>query len=318
MGDDNIFLSVIQNDEGIIYKPETLFVCNSRFLFPDIDVDKVYPEIRLFVETLQSFYDKEKIRVFLSVEAPYGIGPSLADKSEELVLTTTAIEGCGEMFWYLATPLGTFYLEFLCKNRNNAVVEKGDVLLTDEIRKGLFLCPCEFEYFADRGGGEITHIYPPDMPFPPLKPEKYMSGSRLEALARKYWDNQEKKEQEREAAESVYQDFPDDEPFVELFDSKDGSITRMYGDINDAIAQAQEMFRNQEISGYNIVMPDKCKGDTSWDDEMGEYAWADDDFDEDSFLEDFLDEEELEDLRRAEEELNLKIDTFHYVVRPEI
>lgn len=315
MSDRNIFLSIIENDDDSILRPDTLFAYNSKLLFPDINVDEVYPEIELFVETLESFY--HGMRVFLSQQAPYSIKANLMDKSEELVLGVSKVSGVGEMPWYLITPLGTFYLEFL-SSKSNAYIEHRETILTDEMKEGLFLVPCEYEFNSDSSGGQLLHVYDPHMPFPPLKPEAYVSGSLLEKQAREYWRIQEIKEKLYEAARSVY-DISDD-PYVELVDAEDGSITRLYGEPEEIIKDAQEAVAKGEASGfrfYDSENEDFYSEDDEPDliDEVLEEFNDDEDDDEDDWCDDDLLNERDDDWQQAA--LEAQIDTIHYVIRPE-
>ena len=309
--DRNIFLSIIENDDGVLLRPETLFAYNSNLLFPDINVDEIYPEIELFVETLESFYTDT--RVFLSLPAPYSIKANLLDTSDELVLGVSKINHVGEMPWYLVTPLGTFNLEFLSL-RGNAYVERCDTVLTDEMKKGLFLVPCEYEFSSNHSGGQILHVYDPNMPFPPLKPEEYIMGSRSERLAREYWRMQEIKDECYKKATSVYCS-DDDDPYVELVDAKDGSITRIYGDPDEIIAEAQEAVKRGEAAGFRFYDPgeeDFYPDDEPdlFDEILGEEC-EDDDYDPD-WDDTLLQEDDWQQVTHE-----TQIDTIHYVIRPE-
>lgn len=67
----------------------------------------------------------------------------------------------------------------------------------------MFLCPCEFEFYAS-DGGEVKHVYDPGLPFPPLKPNAYPLGSAAREQAETYWLLQEEKKQLDDGAVTVY------------------------------------------------------------------------------------------------------------------
>lgn len=90
MSTKNYFLSVIFDEEpGTGVEKQTLFCFNSNLLFPEINVDEVYPELELFIETLESFYGGE-IRFFYSFGASECIDESLSETCEDLVFSHTS------------------------------------------------------------------------------------------------------------------------------------------------------------------------------------------------------------------------------------
>lgn len=184
----HIFLSVF--DDATSRMPCVFFRHNRDFPFPKGDFD-TYPEIALVVDTIESFF--KDVMLYLTLGISNGDSPALKETCEEIVIATQKSELCKEeTFFYLITPIGAFDMEFFREKPDGGIVELPPVVITDEMKRGLFLAPCEVA-FDDHL--EILHVYDPKMPFPPLTPGNYISGSPQQKHATEYYKFKELKDQ---------------------------------------------------------------------------------------------------------------------------
>lgn len=260
-----------------INKPYAYFRSDYNFLFPRINIPEKYPEIPLLVNTIESYY--ENLMLYLAIDVTSAMNrETTLEKSSELILATQKSQKTGEeALNYVVTPLGTFFFDFFEQREDGSLAEKFTVFLTDEMKDGLFLAPCEVEYPGD-GTVEIFHEYLPGVPFPPLRPEKYIEGSPQYLNALKYYEIQELK---YGSATSVYCSSEDDEPDI----------------IDEVLAEG----------GYDYGDYDE---EDDYDDEDG-YD-EDDDYDEEDIRE-FIDGiPEYDDFFSSD-----CLDTIYYLIRPE-
>ena len=192
------FMTVTEINPEMV--PYVYFKSNCNFLFPKIDINKIHPEIPLLVNTIESYF--EDLELYLTLDLTDEQSRHMIQEHyDELIIVTQRSEKTKEeAFCYTITPLGSFYFDFFQRSKDNQLSEKFTVFLTDEMKEGLYLVPCEVDFLPD-GGISVFHEYLPSGPFPPLRPEKYPEGSPQQLNAKKYYEIQELK---YSSATSVY------------------------------------------------------------------------------------------------------------------
>lgn len=169
-----------------------------KMMYPKEDVTKVFPEIKILLETIEELTG---LRVFLE-----RLGEPEEDQfSDELVLCTHLDEvesfqnlddddeTCGpledevaailngtpfyESFFYLHTPVGTFYFAFFQKDETgNPTIRVEAPFITRDMKEILCLNHAQTAYQGDQV--IVAACYPDlDMDFPPKAPEEYEEGS---------------------------------------------------------------------------------------------------------------------------------------------
>ena len=175
-----------------------LYESDERLLFPKLNLKEQYPELYLVIEVLEDVLAAENIEVFLYIDATSPNSIDLDTRCDEIIISSIKpFYGEEETLTCIATPIGTFDFCFIRNFSDGSKFEVPEVPLSEEIKKSLFLAPCEISFSRSDSTGEISiiHEYPADMVFPPFSPNSYLIGSPQQIHAEAYYNFRRQKEQ---------------------------------------------------------------------------------------------------------------------------
>lgn len=208
-----------------------------------IPVDNTRAIMEIIVDTLEEATGYE---ILLERKDPEDAS-SIGQTSEEIILTTLQYDNDMEELNFMTTPYGDFFFTPMQKKRKFAYADGHPIILTDELKEVMCLRHCETVNSAEVS--QVLFEVPDGLPYPPLRPEKYPAGSKMEQYAKAYWLAVDA----REKIESANGYYDHEELACAEFDDGSGVPQAMVGYKDDLKPWLDQQLKDGEIRSHKFV-----------------------------------------------------------------